>query len=216
MIRLLLVDDQAIVRTGLRTMLEVEPDLELVGEAASGRAAVRQVAALAPDVVLMDIRMPDMDGIAATQEILRTGCPTRVCILTTYNVDEYVFDALAAGASGFLLKTDSPERMVTTIRAVAEGEFCLGAEATATLVARYVQGARPSSGGPDPLASLTPREREVFRLVARGMSNAEIARHLVVGEGTVKTHVARILYKLALRDRVQVAVFAHSRGLLGQ
>jgi len=164
----------------------------------------------------MDIRMPDMDGIAATQEILRTGSATRVCILTTYNVDEYVFDALAAGASGFLLKTDSPERMVTTIRAVAEGEFCLGAEATATLVARYVQGARPSSGGPDPLAALTPREREVFRLVARGMSNAEIARNLVVGEGTVKTHVARILYKLALRDRVQVAVFAHSRGLLGK
>jgi DNA-binding NarL/FixJ family response regulator len=213
-IRLLLADDQAIVRTGLRTLLEVEPDLEVVAEAANGRAAVRAVAELAPDLVLMDIRMPDMDGIAATEAILRAGSPTRVCILTTYNVDEYVFDALAAGASGFLLKTDAPERMVATIRAVADGEFSLGAEATATLIARYVSGVRPSSGGRDPLAALTPREREVFLLVASGMTNAEIAGHLVVGEGTVKTHVARILYKLALRDRIQVVVFAHSQGLL--
>ena len=215
MIRLLLVDDQAIVRTGLRTLLEVEPDLEIVGEAADGRAAVRAVFDLGPDVVLMDIRMPDMDGIAATEAIMRAGPPTRVCILTTYNVDEYVFDALAAGASGFLLKTDAPERMVATVRAVAEGEFALGAEATATLVARYVSSARPSTGGPDPLAALTPRERDVFTLVARGLTNAEIGDALIVGEGTVKTHVARILYKLGLRDRLQVVVFAHSRGLLG-
>jgi DNA-binding NarL/FixJ family response regulator len=213
-IRLLLADDQAIVRTGLRTLLEVEPDFEVVAEAANGRAAVRAVAELAPDVVLMDIRMPDMDGIVATEAIVQAGSPTRVCILTTYNVDEYVFDALAAGASGFLLKTDAPQRMVATIRAVADGEFSLGAEATATLIARYVSGVRPSRGGRDPLAALTPRERDVFLLVARGMTNAEIAGHLVVGEGTVKTHVARILYKLALRDRVQVVVFAHSRGLL--
>jgi DNA-binding NarL/FixJ family response regulator len=215
MIRLLLVDDQAIVRTGLRTLLEVEPDLEIVGEAAHGRAAVRAVTDLAPDVVLMDIRMPDMDGIAATEAIIRAGSLTRVCILTTYNVDEYVFDALAAGASGFLLKTDTPERIVATVRAVAEGEFALGAEATATLVARYVQGARPSTGGQDPLAALTPRERDVFLLVARGLTNAEIGDALVVGEGTVKTHVARIFHKLGLRDRLQVVVFAHSRGLLG-
>lgn len=153
--------------------------------------------------------------VTATEAIIRAGPPTRVCILTTYNVDEYVFDALAAGASGFLLKTDAPERMVATVRAVAEGEFALGAEATATLVARYVSGARPSTGGPDPLAALTPRERDVFTLVARGLTNAEIADALIVGEGTVKTHVARILYKLGLRDRLQVVVFAHSRGLLG-
>jgi DNA-binding NarL/FixJ family response regulator len=214
-IRLLLVDDQAIVRTGLRTLLEVEPDLTIVGEAANGRTAVRLVADLVPDVVLMDIRMPDMDGIAATEAIIRSGSATRVCILTTYNVDEYVFDALAVGASGFLLKTDAPERMVATIRAVADGEFALGAEATGTLIARYVSGVRPSSGDQDPLAALTPRERDVFLLAARGMTNAEIAGHLVVGEGTVKTHVARILFKLALRDRIQVVVFAHSRGLLG-
>ena len=215
MIRLLLVDDQAIVRSGLRTMLEVEPDLKVVGEAADGRAAMRAVKDIDPDVVLMDIRMPDMDGIAATQAILRDGSRARVCIVTTYNVDEYVFDALAAGASGFLLKTDAPERMVATIRAVAEGEFALGAEATATLVARYVHGARPSTSGRDRLAALTPREREVFTLVARGLTNAEIAGSLVVGEGTVKTHVARILAKLGLRDRLHVVVFAHSRGLVG-
>jgi DNA-binding NarL/FixJ family response regulator len=214
MIRILLVDDQAIVRTGLRTLLEVEPDLEVVGEAGEGRSAVRRVAELAPDVVLMDIRMPDMDGIEATRAIVRTGSSTRVCVLTTYNVDEYVFDALAAGASGFLLKTDTPERIVATVRAVAEGQFALGADATATLVARYLRGARPSTDGPDPLAALTPREREVFTLVARGLTNAEIAGLLFVGEGTVKTHVARILYKLGLRDRLQVVVFAHRNGLV--
>lgn len=215
MIGLLLVDDQAIVRTGLRTLLEVESDLEVVGEAAEGRTAVRLAAELAPDVVLMDIRMPDMDGIEATEAIMRAGSPARVCVLTTYNVDEYVFDALAAGASGFLLKTDAPERIIATVRAVAEGEFALGPDATAILVARYVRGARPSTDGRDPLGALTPREREVFTLVARGLTNAEISGRLFVGEGTVKTHVARILYKLGLRDRLQVVVFAHGKGLVG-
>lgn len=215
MTRLLLVDDQAIVRTGLRTLLEVEPDLEVVGEAANGHAAVRAVDALDPDVVLMDVRMPDLDGIEATGRIVSSGARARVCILTTYSVDEYVFDALAAGASGFLLKTDSPERIIATVRAVAEGEFSLGAQATATLVARYVRGGRPQPPDRDPLADLTPREREVFALVARGLSNAEVAEVLVVGEGTVKTHVARILLKLGLRDRIQVVVFAHAQGLVG-
>jgi DNA-binding NarL/FixJ family response regulator len=214
MIRLLLVDDQAIVRTGLRTLLEVEPDLEIVGEAADGRTAVLRAVELAPDVVLMDIRMPDMDGIAATAEIMRTESPPRVCVLTTYNVDEYVFDALAAGASGYLLKTDTPERIVATLRSVAVGEFALGPDASATLVARYVRGARPSAEGQDPLAALTPREQEVFSHVARGLTNAEIAQRLFVGEGTVKTHVARILYKLGLRDRLQVVVFAHGNALV--
>lgn len=214
MIRVLIVDDQAIVRTGLRTLIEVEPDLLIVGESADGRDAIAQTARLVPDLVLMDIRMPGVDGIAATEAIVHSETTSRVCILTTYNVDQYVFDALAAGASGFLLKTDSPERMLATIRSVARGEFCLGAEATSTLVSGYLRRGRPAKRGEDPLAGLTSREREVFGLVAQGLSNSEIAAHLVLGEGTIKTHVARILAKLALRDRIQVVIFAHSRGLI--
>lgn len=213
MTRLLLADDQAIVRTGLRTLLEVEPDFAVVGEAGDGAAAVRAVADLAPDVLLMDVRMPVLDGIAATAAIVAAGSATRVCVLTTYGVDEYLFDALAAGASGFLLKTDSPDRIIATVRAVAAGEYALGTETTAQIVASYLRGRRPVGAQVDPLAQLTPREREVFGLVARGMTNAEIADVLVLGEGTVKTHVARILMKLALRDRVQVVLFAHRHGL---
>lgn len=213
MIRLLLVDDQAIVRTGLRTLLGVEPDFEVVGEVADGAAALRAVTDLAPDVVLMDIRMPVLDGIAATEAIVRGGSLSRVCVLTTYGLDEYVYDALAAGAAGFVIKTDSPDRIVAAIRAVAAGEFALGTDTTAQLVAGYLRGKRPSTNSGDPLGDLTPRERDVFALVARGMTNAEVAEVLVVSEGTVKTHVARLLMKLGLRDRVQVVVFAHRTGL---
>ena len=213
MIRVLLADDQAIVRTGLRTLLGAESDIAIVGEAADGGEVLALLEETHPDVVLLDIRMPGMDGIATTSAVVRSGSPARICVLTTYGIDEYVYDALAAGASGFLLKTDSPERIVSTIRAIAAGEFALGPQTTQQLVTRYLRGSRPSSDSTDPLAALTGREREVFGLVAEGLSNAEIADRLFVGEGTVKTHVARILMKLGLRDRVQVVVFAHRNGL---
>jgi DNA-binding NarL/FixJ family response regulator len=213
-IRVLLADDQAIVRTGLRTLLGAEPDIEIVGEAADGNEVLAALHQTRPDVVLMDIRMPGLDGIAATAEIVHEGSDTRVCILTTYGLDEYVYDALAAGASGFLLKTDSPDRIVTTLRAIAAGEFALGTQTTQRLVMRYLQGVRPSASSTDVLASLTSRERDVFAALADGLSNAEIADRLFVGEGTVKTHVARILMKLDLRDRVQVVVFAYGHGLV--
>ena len=215
MIRVLLVDDQPIVRAGLRTLLGVESDIGIVGEAGNGRDAVRLTLDLRPDVVLMDVRMPGIDGIEANKQIMRSGLRTRVCVLTTYSVDDYVVDALAAGASGFLLKTDAPDRILATIRAVAQGQFSLGAEATAALVARSLAAAPVARASADVLASLTARERQVFELIAGGLSNAEIAQRLVVGEGTVKTHVARILMKLGLRDRIQVVVFAHRNGLAG-
>lgn len=213
MISVLLVDDQAVVRTGLTTLLEAEPDIDVVAEAGDGVAALPLIARFQPDVVLMDVRMPMMDGIETTKRLVASGASCRVCVLTTYGVDETVYDALAAGASGFLLKTDSPSRIVSTVRAVAAGEFSLGTDATAHLVDRYLRGARPPDGAADPLADLTIREREVFALVAEGLSNAEIAGRLFVGEGTIKTHVARILMKLGLRDRLQVVVFAHRSGL---
>lgn len=207
MIRVLLADDQALVRAGMRTLLEVEPDLLIVGEASDGREAVARTAALQPDVVLMDIRMPVLDGISATAQVVAARSPSRICVLTTYGLDDYLFDALRAGASGFLLKTDTPTRMIATIRAVAAGEFALGTQTTALLVQRYTSGPRP--GVEDRLSVLTPRERDVFWLLADGLSNSEIAARLFVGEGTVKTHVARILMKLDLRDRVQAVILAH-------
>lgn len=214
MIRIVLVDDQAVVRAGLRTLLEVEADLQVVGEAADGHGAVDTTRRLDPDVVIMDVRMPGLDGIAATASIVGSGRHTKVCVLTTYALDEYLFDALTAGASGFLLKTDTSERIIATIRAVAAGEFALGTRTTARLVQQYTRGPRPVSTAADPLAALTAREREVFTLLAEGLSNAEIAERLVVGEGTAKTHVAHILLKLGLRDRVQAVVMAHRNGLV--
>jgi DNA-binding NarL/FixJ family response regulator len=212
-IRVLLADDQAIVRTGLRTLLGAESDIEVVGEAGDGQQVLAQLDTTEPDVILMDIRMPGIDGIAATAAVVDSGSSARVCVLTTYGVDEYVYDALAAGASGFLLKTDSPARIVATIRAIAAGEFALGTATTHRLVEHYLRRVRPTEESSDALVGLTSREREVFALVAEGLSNAEIAGRLFVGEGTVKTHVARILMKLGLRDRIQVVVFAHRHDL---
>jgi DNA-binding NarL/FixJ family response regulator len=208
-INVVVADDQSVVRTGLRTMLEIEPDIAVVAEAADGSECVERVLECEPDVVLMDIRMPVMDGIRATSELVARGSESRVCVLTNYGLDEHLYDAFAAGASGFLLKTDSPQRIVAGVRAVAEGEFALGTDTTRDLMAGYLAAGRPSTPSVDPLAPLTEREREVFGLVARGLSNSEISGALYIGDGTTKTHVARILAKLNLRDRVQIAVFAH-------
>jgi DNA-binding NarL/FixJ family response regulator len=195
-------------------ILEAQPDLEVVGEATDGLEALDLIRSLGPDVVLMDIRMPELDGIEATRRVALTGAPTRVLVLTTYGMDEYVYDALKAGAAGFLVKTESPERLVEAVRVVARGEALLAPEITRRLVDRFVSGIRPGAAAPPELEELTAREVEVLQLIARGLSNAEIAERLVVSEGTVKTHVARVLAKLGLRDRVQAVVFAYESGLV--
>lgn len=212
-VRVLVADDQAVVRAGLRTLLDSEPGIVVVGEADDGASVPSAVAAHDPDVVLMDVRMPVVDGIEATARLRRSGARARVCVLTTYAVDDYVYGALAAGASGFLLKTDTPERIVATVRAVAAGEFALGTETTRHLVSGYLQRG-PRAEPPAALATLTPREREVLDLVAEGLTNGEVSEVLGIGEGTTKTHVAHVLQKLGLRDRVQVVVFAHQHGLV--
>jgi DNA-binding NarL/FixJ family response regulator len=213
MIRVVVADDQAVVRSGLQIILESEADIEVVGEAADGRAAVELVRRLEPDVVMMDIRMPVMDGIAATREIVLSASKSRVLVLTTYDLDEYVYEALHAGAAGFLVKTDPPERLVEGVRVVAAGEALLAPEVTRRLIDQFVASAAPRTPAPQ-LALLTERELEVMHRVAEGRSNAEIADALFISEGTVKTHVARILAKLELRDRVQVVVFAYDSGLV--
>lgn len=213
MIRVVVVDDQAVVRAGLRMILESTDEVEVVGEASDGRHALEVVRELDPDVVLMDIRMPVLDGIDATRQLIALGTRARVLVLTTYGLDEYVYDALKAGAAGFLLKTDPPTRLVDAVRVVAAGEALLTPEITSRLIDRFVSGVRPALL-PAALAELTAREREVLQRVAGGDSNAEIARALYIGEGTVKTHVARILTKLGLRDRVHVVVFAYEQGLI--
>jgi DNA-binding NarL/FixJ family response regulator len=215
-IGVLIADDQALVRAGFRMVLEAEDDIAVVGEAANGEQAVHGAQRLKPDVVLMDIRMPELDGIAATRQIARAGAgtPARVLILTTFDLDEYVYDALGAGASGFLLKDSPPEQLVTAIRVVAGGEALLAPSVTSRLIEQFARN-RPGGQPPAPgLDELTARELEVFRLVARGLSNAEIAAQLVVGETTVKTHVARLLGKLGLRDRVQAVVLAYESGIV--
>jgi DNA-binding NarL/FixJ family response regulator len=213
-IRILIADDQELVRTGFRVVLDAEPDLEVVGEAADGLAALDAAGTLRPDVVLMDIRMPVLDGIEATRQLAAAGTETHVLVLTTYGLDEYVYDALKAGAAGFLVKTDSPERLVEAVRVVAAGEALLAPEITRRLINRFLSAPPPNADPPGTLAELTAREREVLEHLARGHSNAEIAQTLYISEGTVKTHVARILAKLELRDRVQAVVYAYEHGLV--
>ena len=234
-LRVLIVDDQHLVRSGFRMILSVEPDLEVVGEADTGRAAIEQARALRPDVVLMDVQMPVMDGIEATRALVAEDLG-RVLILTTFDRDDYVFDGLQAGASGFLLKNADPDQLVDAVRAVGHGHALLAPEVTRRVIARMTAArsaptragaAPPALGAPstglrgaavdarlDGLERLTDREREVLVLVARGMSNAEIASHLFLGEATVKTHVSSCLAKLHVRDRVQAVVLAYEAGLV--
>jgi DNA-binding NarL/FixJ family response regulator len=213
-IRVLIADDQALVRRGFRMVLEIEPDLEIVGEAADGLEAAARTRELAPDVVLMDVRMPDLDGIAATTELLKATPTTKVIILTTFEIDEYILGALRAGASGFLLKRSSPEELIAAIHTVAEGEGLLSPSVTRRLIERVA--AHPTlSRETDPrLAEITPREREVLELVAQGFSNAEIAEALTLERTTVKTHVQRILNKLGARNRIEVVIVAYEWGLI--
>ena len=211
----LIADDQALVRAGFRMILEAEEDMEVVGEAADGREAVAEARRLRPDVVLMDVRMPDVDGIDATRRLLGDGSDAKVVMLTTFDMDEYVYDALRAGASGFLLKDVPPEQLVAGIRAVASGDALLAPSVTRRVIEEFVR--RPPDSvrtAPPELAELTARELEVLKLMARGLANAEIAKELFVSETTVKTHVAHVLMKLRLRDRVQAVVFAYESGLV--
>ena len=211
MIRVVLADDQPLVRTGLRMILSAEPDIEVVGEAADGRAAIAACRDLGPDVVLMDVRMPEVDGIEATREVTSVEAPPRVLVLTTFDLDEVVYDALRAGASGFLLKDAPEERLTTAIRVVAEGGSLFAPSVTRRLIEEFAsRGPRT----PRALPGLTDREDEVLRLLARGLSNAEIAQELYVTENTVKTHVARLLMKLGVRDRVQAVVMAYESGMV--
>jgi len=211
------VDDQALVRAGFRMILEIEPDLAVVGEAADGESAVALVAATRPDVVLMDVRMPGVDGIEATRRILADpSCPTRVVMLTTFDMDEYVYAALQAGASGFLLKDVQPELLVAGIRAVHSGESLLAPSVTRRMIESFLERPRTADeAARRRLDSLTAREQETLRLMARGLTNAEIAGEFVVSETTVKTHVGRVLMKLGLRDRVQAVIYAYENGLVG-
>jgi DNA-binding NarL/FixJ family response regulator len=210
-IRVLIADDQVMVRTGFRMILQAQRDLEVVAEAADGVEAVEQAARHTPDVVLMDIRMPRMDGLEATRQLVGTG--PRVLILTTFDLDEYVFAALRAGASGFLLKNAAAHDLITGIRVIAAGDGLLAPSVTGRLISRFAAWAdsRPATAPP---VSLTPREEQVWRLVARGMSNAQIATELVVSEATVKSHVASLLAKLDLHDRVQAVVLAYESGFV--
>jgi DNA-binding NarL/FixJ family response regulator len=213
MTRVLIVEDDALMRAGLRGILDREPDLDVVAEADDGRDAVDHARRTRPDVVLMDIRMPGVDGIAATREVLSALPETRVVILTTFEQDDYIFGALRAGASGFLLKRTRPEELVAAVRTVAAGDSLLSPSVTSRVIARMAQ--RPAVGAEGGAERLTTREREVLGLVARGLSNAEIAAALVIEESTVKTHTKRLVSKLGLRDRVQVVIYAYEHGLAG-
>ncbi|MEU4428533.1 response regulator transcription factor [Actinoplanes sp. NPDC024001] len=214
MIRVLVADDHALIRSGLAGMLGAQPDITIVGEVADGEQAVRAVDGLSPDVVMMDIRMPKMDGIEATRRITRQPNAPHVLVLTTFDLDEYVYDALHAGASGFLLKDAPPGQLAEAVRTVAAGEALLAPAVTRRLITRYLRVPPPAAAAARATDRLTERELEVLRLVARGLSNAELAVRLHLSDATVKTHVSRVLTKLDLRDRVQAVVYAYEQGLV--
>jgi DNA-binding NarL/FixJ family response regulator len=212
-VRVLIADDQQLVRAGFRMILGTQPDIEVIGEATDGAQAIAITAELKPDVVLMDIQMPGIDGIEATRRILSREPATRVLMLTTFDLDEYVYDALRAGASGFLLKDVPPHQLAAAVRTVGDGDALLSPSITRRLIQEFAVSRAPRES-PRELGELSPRELEVFRLLARGMSNREIADHLIVGETTIKTHVTRILTKLGVRDRVHAVVLAYETGAI--
>ena len=213
-IKVLIADDQALVRAGFKMILETDPEVRVVAEADDGAEAVEASLRTRPDIALMDIRMPGMDGLEATRRIMAAPSPPRVLILTTFDLDEYVFDALTAGASGFLLKDVAPEQLLAGIRIIAQGDSLLSPSVTRRLIESFVRDGRQTREPPPVLDELTPREREILQLVARGLSNKEIADQLVVSSTTIKTHVGRVLMKLALRDRIQAVVFAYENGVI--
>ena len=213
-IKVLIADDQALVRAGFKMILETDPDVRVVAEADEGAEAVEAELRTRPDVALMDIRMPGMDGLEATRRIMAAPSPPRVLMLTTFDLDEYVLDALLAGASGFLLKDVAPEQLLAGIRIIAQGDSLLSPSVTRRLIESFVRDGRQTREPPPVLDELTPRELEILQLIARGLSNSEIAEQLVVSSTTIKTHVARVLMKLALRDRIQAVVFAYENGVI--
>jgi DNA-binding NarL/FixJ family response regulator len=209
----LIADDDDLMRSGLAGLLSADTSIEVVGEAATGRQAVEQARRLGPDVVLMDVRMPDLDGIAATRELARVAPSARVLILTTFENDDYVFRALRAGASGFLVKRTRPETLIEAVHTIAAGDSILSPSVTRRVIDRMAQQPTPNLADQGKLDDLTPREREILGLIARGLSNREIATALTVEESTIRTHVKRILAKLGLRDRIQIVIFAYENGL---
>jgi DNA-binding NarL/FixJ family response regulator len=211
-IRVLVADDQSMVRAGFRMLLAGESDIDVVAEAGNGREAVEKAARFKPNVVLMDIRMPELDGLQATREILAANGDARILILTTFDLDEYIYEALSAGASGFVLKDEPPEQLIAAIRTVAAGDALLSPSITHRVIGQFARLARPAP--PKELEELTSREMEVFRLMARGLSNAEIGEQLFITDTTVKTHVTHVLQKLNLRDRVQAVVLAYQTGIV--
>jgi len=213
-IRVLIADDQALVRSGFRLILETRSDIDVVGEAEDGRRAVALAVDAEPDVILMDVRMPELDGIEATRQIVAAGSPARILVLTTFDLDEYVYAAIRAGASGFLLKDVRPRDLVDAIRLVADGNALLGPTVTRRLLDRFAAAVPGGQDRPDPFATLSERELDILRLLAAGLSNAEIAGRLYLGESTVKTHVSSILRKLGVRDRVQAVIVAFEAGLV--
>jgi DNA-binding NarL/FixJ family response regulator len=213
-LRVLIADDDDLMRAGLRAVLSIDETISVVAEAADGHEAVSRTRALKPDVVLMDVRMPGMDGITATREIIAAAPHTRILILTTFEDDDYIFGALSAGASGFLLKRTQPEQLIAAIHTIAAGESLLSPSVTRTVINRMAHQPQPDPAATQRLRVLTPRERDVLEIVARGLSNSEIAASLVVEESTIKTHLKRILAKLSLRDRVQAVILAYETGLI--